>query len=264
MTVIKHGKTIGTAKVISNDLIPKGSAICGRKLQSISYITIHNTGNLDVKSNNYHRALKNQNALPNGRQASWTFTVDDVEIYQETPTDWETWHSGTSKGNKNSIGIEICMWSDKEKQRKSFDNGARLVAELMKMHKIPLSNIKQHYDWSGKDCPQFLRANKYGFNWKWFMDLVKKYYNNSNATVDAPASKPVQNTSNLYEVNTDILNVRNGRGTNFDKVGTLKKGDRIELWSIAKDDKGTDWGSFRYSFEPDIVGYVSLDYLKKV
>ena len=327
MTIIKHGKTLGTAKVISNDLIPKGSAICGRKLQSISYITIHNTGNLDVKSNNYHRALKNQNALPNGRQASWTFTVDDVEIYQETPTDWETWHSGTSKGNKNSISIEVCMWSNKEKQRKSYDNTARLVAELMKMHKIPLSNIKQHYDWSGKDCPQFLRANKYGFNWKWFMDLVKKYYDNSNATVDATTkdfkriagtiqilsdtlniresasfnSKTVgtfkkgdtanvmgienglykikegqwcsagekyvkftESKGNVYEVNTNELNVRKGRGTNFDKVGVLKKGDRIDLWSIAKDDKGTDWGSFRYSFEPNIVGYVSLDFLKKV
>lgn len=82
--VLKNGITVGTAKVISNDLRTKGSAVPGRTLASIGSITIHNTGNLDVKSNNYHRALKTQNGLSNGRQASWTFTVDDQEIYQET------------------------------------------------------------------------------------------------------------------------------------------------------------------------------------
>ena len=82
--VLKNGMTIGTAKVISNDLRTKGSAVPGRVLNSIGSVTIHNTGNVDVKANNFHRALKNQNSMPDGRQASWTFSVDDVEIYQET------------------------------------------------------------------------------------------------------------------------------------------------------------------------------------
>lgn len=82
--VVKNGMTIGTAKVISDDLRTKGSSVPGRVLNSISSVTIHNTGNVDVKSNNYHRALKTQNSMSNGRQASWTFTVDDKEIYQET------------------------------------------------------------------------------------------------------------------------------------------------------------------------------------
>lgn len=82
--VLKNGMTIGTAKVISDDLRTKGYSVPGRLLESIGSITIHNTGNVDVKSNNYHRALKNQNSDPKGRQASWTFTVDDREIYQET------------------------------------------------------------------------------------------------------------------------------------------------------------------------------------
>ena len=33
---------------------------------------------------------------------------------------------------------------------------------------------------------------------------------------------------------------------------------------MAKDKNGDDWGSFRYSFSPDIVGYVSMKYLKKI
>jgi N-acetylmuramoyl-L-alanine amidase len=70
--------------------------------------------------------------------------------------------------------------------------------------------------------------------------------------------------SSFYEVTADVLNVRKGRGTNFAKVGTLKKGDKVDIWSIGKDLKGMEWGSFRYSFTPDIIGYVSMDYLKKM
>lgn len=326
--IITNGKTIGTAKVISNDLIPKGASVCGRKLASIGYITLHNTGLVDVKANNFHRSLKRENALTNGRKASWTFTVDDIEIYQEVPTSWETWHAGNSTGNKNSISIEMCMWSDKEKQRKTYDNAARLVAELMKMHNIPISKVVQHNKWSGKNCPEYLRAGKHGYNWSWFIELVKKYYNGttiSNTTSTSNDYKRIVGTieiladslnvrkeadfnsavvttlskgqkvsvmaiknglymikegqwcsasdkyvkytetkTDVYEVTATTLNVRKGRGTEFDKVGTLKQGDRVAIWSIAKDSKGANWGSFRYSFTPDIVGYVHMSYLKKV
>ncbi|MBP3906108.1 MAG: N-acetylmuramoyl-L-alanine amidase [Peptostreptococcaceae bacterium] len=71
-------------------------------------------------------------------------------------------------------------------------------------------------------------------------------------------------TDSTYEVNADVLNVRKGRGTEYEKVGTLKKGDRVEIWSISKDSKGENWGSFRYSFTPDVIGYAHMDYLKKI
>lgn len=323
MGKITHGKTIGTAKVISNDLIEKGASICGRKLASIGYITLHNTGLVDVKANNFHKSLKRENALTNGRQASWTLTVDDMEIYQEVPLDWETWHAGNSTGNKNSISIEMCMWSDKEKQRKTYDNAARLVVELMKMYNIPLTNVVQHHKWSGKNCPQYLRENKHGFNWSWFMELIKKYYTGTNANIstekisgeiivlvdnlnvrkDADFGSSIIKTikkdskhkiiekkngfyrlsdsgwcsagdkyvkytetteENTYEVTASSLNVRNGRGVEHKIVGSLKKGDKIVVWSFADDNKGQSWASFRYSFNPDVIGYVSKKYLREV
>lgn len=259
--ILKNGKTIGTAKVISNDLIPKGASVPGRKLKSIGYITLHNTGLIDVKSNNFHRSLKRENALKNGRQASWTFTVDDIEIYQEVPTSWETWHAGNSTGNKNSISIEMCMWNNKEKQRKTYENSARLVAELMKMHKISIDKVVQHNKWSGKNCPEFLRAKKHGYDWTYFINLVKKYYKELTTPV---TNTTTTTTNSTYEVTATSLNVRNGRGTEYKVVGSLKKGDRIEVWSFAKDKNGMEWGSFRYSFNPDIIGYVSKNYLKKI
>lgn len=77
----------------------------------------------------------------------------------------------------------------------------------------------------------------------------------------------VENTTtsdNIYVVNCDSLNIRNGRGTEYTIVGSLKKGDKVEIWNVAKDSKGNEWGSFRYSFTPDVIGYVHMSYLKKV
>ena len=71
-------------------------------------------------------------------------------------------------------------------------------------------------------------------------------------------------TKNTYIVNTDVLNIRSGRGTEYNKVGTLKKGQKVEIWSIGKDSKGNEWGSFRYSFNPDIIGYAHMNYLDKI
>ena len=77
----------------------------------------------------------------------------------------------------------------------------------------------------------------------------------------------VENTTtsnSTYVVTCNSLNVRNGRGTEHKVVGSLKKGDKIVVWSFANDTKGQSWGSFRYSFNPDVIGYVSKAYLKEV
>ena len=70
--------------------------------------------------------------------------------------------------------------------------------------------------------------------------------------------------SKKYKVTADSLNVREGRGTEYKIVGSLKKDSIIEIWSIAKDSKGNEWASFRYSFEPSIIGYVSMKYLQNI
>ena len=246
MSILTNGKTIGTAKIISNDLIPKGASIPGRKLQAIKYITLHNTGLVDVKANNFHRSLKRENALKNGRQASWTFSVDDIEIYQEVPTSWETWHSGTSTGNKNSISIEMCMWSDKEKQRKTYNNAAKLVVELMRLHNISIDNVKQHYDWFKKNCPQYLRENKHGFNWSWFMNLVKVELGQANLQAIKPESFKVKITA-------DVLNVRTGPSTKYTITTTVKKN---EVYTIV--DVINGWGRLKSG-----AGYINLGYTKK-
>ena len=254
MSKLVHGSKIGNATVISNDILSKGASIPGRNLASISYITMHNTGLIDVKANNFHRSLKRENALTNGRKASWTFTVDDIEIYQETPMNWETWHAGNSTGNKNSISIEMCQWSDKEKQRKTYDNAARLVAKIMKQYKLSIDKVVQHNKWSGKNCPEYLRAKKYGYDWNWFINLVKEYNNSSIADSVLPTT-----STEVYTViiDTDTLNIRSGTGTNYSVVGQVKRGDVYTIvetknnWGKLK--SGTGWISLDYCIKKDVI-----------
>ena len=158
---------IGSAKVIV-DILPKGYCVPDRKLNSIGYITIHNTGSM-APAINQHNYMKNINKSGE-RKASWHFSVDDKEIYQAQSCNFEMWHAGDSTGNKNSIGIEICQSDNKDTQEKIYLNAIELVKILMKYYNIPINKVVQHNKWSGKDCPQYLRSNKFGFNWNWFID----------------------------------------------------------------------------------------------
>src|SRR5690625_1969488 len=43
----------------------------------------------------------------------------------------------------------------------------------MDTHDIPISNVKQHYDWSRKNCPAQIRANHKGITWDDFLKMVE-------------------------------------------------------------------------------------------
>ena len=133
--------TIGTAKVIV-DILPKGKVIPNTKITPTT-ITVHNTGNIGAPAKNNHNYMKNCNK--NGdRIASWHFTVDDKEIYQAQSTNYKCYHAGNATGNATSIGIEICMFNDKERQRKTYLNAIALVKSQMAIMDsilIKLNNI---------------------------------------------------------------------------------------------------------------------------
>lgn len=163
-------KTIGTAKVIV-DIVPKGKCIPNVKMTPTS-ITIHNTGNIGAPAKNNHNYMKNINKSGE-RIASWHFTVDDKEIYQAQSTNYKCYHAGCTSGNNTSIGIEICMFNDKERQKKAYLNAIELVKILMKYHGFTIGQVKQHYNWTKKDCPQWLRSGKFGYTWNWFIEQCK-------------------------------------------------------------------------------------------
>ena len=77
-----------------------------------------------------------------------------------------------------------------------------------------------------------------------------------NTTPSNPT--PDNNTSEnaLREVNTSILNVRSGAGTNYSKIGSLTQATRVSVIS-----ESNGWSKINYNGK---VGYVSSQYLSKV
>ena len=237
---------IGDAKVIV-DIVPKGHCIPNVKITPTS-ITIHNTGNIGATAKGNHNYMKNINKS-GARTASWHFTVDDKEIYQAQSTNYKCYHAGTSAGNNTSIGIEICMFNDKERQRKAYQNAIELVKVLMAYHKFDISKVKRHKDWSGKHCPAWLIEGKFGFTWDWFKSEIVKKPNISDSNALPYVVKVI------YE-GADGLNVRSEANASSKVNAIIYFG---EAYTIVEEKNG--WGKLKSG-----IGWISLNskYVKKV
>ena len=160
---------------IIQDFIPSGRRNRpGYKLEP-RYITIHDTANTQVGADARAHANYVKSAAAAAIPASWHFTVDDKVIYQHLPLDENGWHAGDGTngvGNRQSIGIEICENRDGNRAQ-AEKNAAWLVAKLLKDHGLSIDRVRQHYDWSGKNCPRVLRGRKGG--WQGFLAAVESH-----------------------------------------------------------------------------------------
>ena len=249
---------IGTATVIV-DILPKGKCVPNTTITPTS-ITIHNTGNIDASAQNNHNYMRNINKSGE-RIASWHFTCGWDKIIQAIPTNKKAYHAGNSTGNNTSIGIEICMYKDKEKQRQAYMNAIALVKILMSYHKLDINKVKRHKDWSGKLCPAWLIEGKYGYTWTWFKEQIK------TTTIIKEPAKTTPPSSNkeagqettvnfLVRITTDSLNIRKGPGTSYDIVDTVKKN---EVYTIIK--TNGSWGYLKST-----LGWINISdkYVKKI
>lgn len=237
---------IGDAKVIV-DIVPKGHCIPNVKITPTS-ITIHNTGNIGATAKGNHNYMKNINKS-GARTASWHFTVDDKEIYQAQSTNYKCYHAGTSAGNNTSIGIEICMFEDKQRQKKAYQNAIELVKILMAYHKFDISKVKRHKDWSGKHCPAWLIEGKFGFTWDWFKSEIVKKPNISDSNALPYVVKVI------YE-GADGLNVRSEANASSKINAVIYFG---QAYTIVEEKNG--WGKLKSG-----IGWISLNskYVRKV
>ena len=229
---------IGSATVVV-DILPKGKVIPNTKIVPKT-ITVHNTGNVGAPAKNNHNYMKNCNK--NGdRIASWHITVDDTHIYQAQSTNYKCYHAGNAKGNNESIGIEICMFNDKERQRKCYENAIALIKILLKYYGWGIDKVVRHKDYSGKHCPSWLIEGKFGYTWDWFKQQLKGDV--------APQPPTNENTNNfIVKIICDELNIRKGPGTNYDKVGVVKKGGAYTIVEV-----NNNWGRLKSG-----VGWISI------
>ncbi|MFW6041829.1 MAG: N-acetylmuramoyl-L-alanine amidase [Guyparkeria sp.] len=139
-----------------------------------THITIHETASYEAGGGaQAHADLQTRG---NPRDASWHWQVDDTVAIQSFPHSVRCWHAGDGmgedSGGDNSIAIEICVNSDSDFEQ-ALQNAAQLARSIMRSENIPLKNVVQHHDWSGKDCPRWLRNRTKGIDWEDFLDMVQ-------------------------------------------------------------------------------------------
>lgn len=155
---------------IIQDFIPQGNRNRPARNNPMNFVTIHETGNTRAGAD----ALAHANFIKNPSTAvSWHYTTDDRQTVQHLPENEDAFHAGDGggAGNRQSIGIEIAVNSDGN-FRKAIERTAILVADICTRRNIPIENVRQHFDWSRKNCPENIRAGR-PMTWAAFLDLVR-------------------------------------------------------------------------------------------
>lgn len=150
---------------ITEDFIPVGRRNRPGLAMTPKYITIHDTANPDSDASNHASYVKGD--LAANAPVSWHFTVDDKEIIQHLPLNEVGWHAGDGSngpGNRQSIGIEICEFTDNNRRAKAEGNAVWLVAKLLDELQLPISAVVQHNHWTGKNCPRVIRGRQGGWD----------------------------------------------------------------------------------------------------
>ncbi|MHC1750006.1 MAG: N-acetylmuramoyl-L-alanine amidase family protein [Cellulosilyticaceae bacterium] len=173
MIVITVGKLnikpIDSDKIIKNtgvaytvDTIPLSNKRSGKKMWP-RYIVVHNTANPNSTAQNERDYLVNET---NTASTSWHIAVDSKGAIEAIPTNEVALHSGSSKGNRLGIGIEIC---ESGNYQQAEANAIKLIAAIMEQYHIPIENVKTHKDFSGKACPRKILGR-----WDEFLEKVEK------------------------------------------------------------------------------------------
>ena len=224
---------------------------------TLTEITYHQTSNNAT-------ALNERNYLNNRKDniyVSYHFVVDETQAIQCLPINVSGWHSGDGAngvGNAKSIGVEIARstHADINIRNKAIENGAKLIAQLMKQHNIPMSKVKSHYDRSGKNCPHDIRG-RYGE--QKFRALIQAELNKLNkpATTTKPAPAPtIKKVNYKVVIKVSSLNIRQKADFNSKVIGVVRKN---EVYTITEECNGL--GHLKSG-----AGWISLNsqYVEKV
>ena len=131
-------------------------------------VTIHNTGNPTATAMN-HYSYFNRLEIEDIEYVGVPFFIDGKTIVQLSPLCEVTYHAGTSEGNYNYVGLEICEIGDVDKA----ETIAAYLAASILVH-LDEYKITKHQDFNGKYCPRIIlkegRWDEYKFRIKNIVD----------------------------------------------------------------------------------------------
>lgn len=169
---------------VHTDYIPLDSLARPGQTRTVRYIVIHETDNTGAHATaEAHNAYIHENCWK--EQKSWHYTVDDTEIWHHLPDNEVGYHAGDRMapggGNRCGIGIELCV-NEGGDFEKTMRNAAQLTAHLLLQYDLSLDAVRQHHDFSGKNCPQTIIRTQ---RWEEFLALIQQ-------ACDAQASQRAQ------------------------------------------------------------------------
>lgn len=223
-----------------------------RSTSVIKYLVYHYTAN-DGDTDEANAKYFHNNVV----KASAHRFVDDDSVTISVPDNYVAYHCGGglqgSKGHKyykictntNSIGIEMCDTIKNGKYEVSSKTRANAIAlgkEIVKKYGIKKENVIRHFDVTGKNCPVYFVKDEEA--WKKFRDEI----------FETKKKEPKKEEFKTYhvKVTAKALNVREGAGTQYKIVKTIKKDEK---WLIRDEKNG--WGKIR-------IGWIKLSYTKRV
>lgn len=187
------------------------------KNNSQKYIVIHDTANENsgADADNHRKYFQN-----NDRLVSIHYVVDKTKAIHVLQDNYSAYHVGDrnnssgDKTNYTTIGIELCVNDAKDSKgwEKVKENGIALVSELMERYDIPLDRVIMHRDASGKLCSRRLIEDEEN-GWEEFKSELAN-------TIQEREIKIVKDVD---------LDIKNGPGMNYSKVGYIPKGSLIEV-----------------------------------
>ncbi len=152
-------------------------------------IAVHNTAN-DAPATNevaymqrnsnyvseYHAPATNEVAYMqrNSNYVSFHAAIDDKEVIECLPFERSCFATGDGSdgdGNRNYLSFEICYSkSGGAKYNQAEENAVWYIAKVMNDYEFPMSELKKHQDFSGKNCPHRILDEK---RWESFVDRVR-------------------------------------------------------------------------------------------
>lgn len=212
------------------------------------FIVVHNTANDASAQNEVHYMINNN------QKVSYHYAVDDKEIVQGIPVNRMAWHAGDGRngqGNRKGLSIEICYSkSGGDKFIQAEKNAAEFIASLLKSRGWGIDKVKKHQDFAKKYCPH----RTLDMGWDRFLNMVRSYLGeNVPQATNQGTTTTSTNTGYTVTITTEVLNVRDGAGTNYKINTTVKKG---EVYTIVEENNG--WGKLKSG-----AGWISLAYTSK-
>lgn len=126
------------------------------------YITVHSTANEKSTAKNERGWLTNP---INTNTIGYHYVVDQSDTIECIPPTERAVHASSAKGNRYSIGIEMCETGDRAEV---LTNTLALIRELMVRFNIKQENVVRHYDWNKKNCPRILNTDGKWTGWDEF------------------------------------------------------------------------------------------------